>query len=154
LNEIPPSDPVRQAALRKLDWSRPDDVALLRRLVQQRSPVSTRLGVASEGSVFAFNAVHLPMWYARELDAAVCFVRDGQTVRILDVVASRMPTWSELAEHLPPGTGRAEICFCPDGLGLEDRAEPRARSDPGFLMVRGAFVPAACPKMFPRTAEC
>lgn len=151
---IPPGDPARPAGLRKLDWSCRDDVALLRRLVRERSPVSTTLGVASEESVFAFNAVHLPMWYAQELDAIVSFSVDDRTVRIFDVVARRMPTWAELAAQLPAGTDRVEVCFCPDGLGLEAPAEPCAGQGHGCIMVRGTFVRDQRPLMFPRTAEC
>ena len=144
----------QQRGLRRLDWSCRDDVALLRRLVRERQPVSNRLGVASEEAVFAFNAVNMPMWYAEELDTIICFKQEGQTVRIFDVVASKLPTWAELAEYLPAGTDRVEIYFCPDGLGLESSAGPCAVSGDDVIMVRGPFVPDSQPKMFPRTAEC
>ena len=153
-DDIPPINPVRSASLRRLDWARQDDVALLRRLVRRRSPVSIRLGVASEEAVFAFNAVNMPMWYARELDAIICFKQKGRTVRLFDVVANKLPTWAELADYLPPGTDRVEICFCPDGLGLESSAVPCDGLGHGLLMARGPLGSDSQPRMFPRTVEC
>ena len=154
VSDVPPSDPARQAGLRKLDWSRRDDVVLLRRLVAERTPVSTRLGVASESAVFAFNALRLAMWYAEELDAIICLTREGGAVRICDVVARTLPKWAELAEYLPADADRVELGFCPDGLGLAGLAQRCGAPGDGLFMVRGPFVAGDAPLMFPRTTQC
>jgi predicted N-acetyltransferase YhbS len=147
-------DPSANPRLRELDWSHPEDVSLLRKLVRRRTPVSTRLGVEGEEAVFAFNAVSLPMWYTRELDTIVCFRQDGSMIRIFDVVARELPPWQELAAYLPAGTTAVELCFCPDRFELDCSAEPCSGLGHGLLMARGPFVAAAQPVMFPRTAEC
>ncbi len=148
-----PGDSGGLSGLRKLDWSCGDDVALLRRIACKRSPVSRVLGVASEPSLFAVNAARLPMWYSRELDAVVSLSEVGDVIRVYDVAASTVPSWEELAWQLPAGAERVELCFCPDGLGLEGLATPAVCPCEDYFMARGPFGDDSRPRMFPRTAE-
>jgi GNAT superfamily N-acetyltransferase len=149
----PDSSSDKDGDLRRLDWSREEDVALLKRIARERVPVSRVLGAAAAPGIFAFNAARLPTWHSRELDAIVAMDETGGTTRIHDVAASRMPSWEELVRQIPAGMKRIELWFCPDGLGAEEFVTPIECPYEGYFMARGPLGDESRPRMLPRTAE-
>ena len=114
--------------------------------------MSRRLGVRPERDVFLFDTGTMALPYAEALDAIVVYsVKDG-VLRLLDVVAPRMPSLDEVCASIPEPYERVALYFAPDGLGAGDlEAEPYRLDD--FLMVRGPW-PVDGPFMLPPTARC
>ncbi len=125
------------SGLRRLDWRAPGDRALLDRLLRTRAPVSARLGVIREDAVFKFNVALRDVDYCEALDAALVTHRAGDVLHLEDLVAPELPALDELLRGLPEPVHRVVLHFAPDGLGVD--AEPRARDDGDWLMVRGEF---------------
>ena len=141
------------SALRRLDWARDEDIALLKRIARERIPVSQVLGVAPAPGLFAFNATHLPMWYSSEFDTLLAMQTEGGIVRICDVAAGEMPRWEELIRLIPANAERVELCFSPDLLDVGESVVSGACPFPGYLMACGPLGDETRPRMLPRTAE-
>jgi len=140
--------------LRDCEASDPADIALWRRLLAEREPVSARAAILRDPHVFCFNAAHLNVRYAAQLDALLDYACENGTLRLYDVVAPRMPTLVELVSAVAEPVERVEVYFPPDRLAadlapqLHDLGRP---DDPDTWMVRGAWTEA--PFMWPRTAR-
>jgi hypothetical protein len=131
----------------------PDDLRLLRRLLERRAPVSERLGSRADDVVFVvavlltwgdFSRLH----YHAGLDAiSVHEVRD-RTLVLYDVVAASIPPLPALAAAIGAGADRVLTFFAPDRLGDGFQAQPwdqkqtEAMGGDWFagLMARGPFV--------------
>lgn len=141
--------------LRPLAVDTPADLALLHRLLESREPVSYTLGVRGGAAIFCFNEGHEPLWYSASLDTLLRLEVEGRTLRILDVVAPVMPSWSALLAVLPWPIDHVSFDLCPDRLAPE--AEPRRHlldhDGPSWLMVRGDWLPAGTPFTLPRSAR-
>jgi hypothetical protein len=140
--------------LRKLDFGRPRDVALLRRALTERAPVSLSLGIVREQAVFAFNEARRALHYSDKLDAVLSLEIEGTTLRLFDVVGKKLPQLSEIVEIIAVPIERVEVYFCPDQLGGDLTPESHALGGDDLLMVRGSFPPEGKPFMLPRSARC
>ncbi len=142
------SAPRPSAAPRRLDPSRPDDLALLKRLLSEREPVSERVAVEGAASLFLSQAGESALAYSPALDAVAALQVEGDVLTLVDVVAAGMPTLAALlaALHRTPRT--VEVLFPTDKLAWHGAA---VRDDTG-LMLRGP-APAAFrqPFMLPPT---
>jgi predicted N-acetyltransferase YhbS len=141
--------------LRRLDLAVPADLALLHRLLDEREPVSRVLGVRREKTIFLFNEARNPLWYAPELDAALCLEREGHRLRLYDLVAPRLPRLEDLAACLPWEVEELEICLAPDRLAPDEASHPVLfeHDGPSWLMVRGPFAAEGQPFILPRGAR-
>ncbi len=139
--------------LRQLDLGKPSDLRLLHRLLDQRAAVSRQLGVVREHGVFLFTQAKEPMWYAEDLDAILCFKIVGSTLRIQDVVATRMPTLQALIDRIDPSPTHVEVYFTPDRLEASLTAEPHIVDGDSLLMARGEFPDHGPDFMLPITAR-
>jgi hypothetical protein len=148
-----PGAPAGQG-LRKLDFGRARDVALLRRALTERAAVSLTLGVVREQAVFAFNEARRPLHYSDRLDVVLSLEIEGATLRLFDVVGKNLPGLSEIVEMVPAPIERVEVYFCPDRLGGDLTAESHVLGGDDLLMVRGSFPPQGKPFMLPRSARC
>ena len=144
--------PARAAsAPRGLSADAPDDVALLRRLLAERTPVSARVGSLEEGTVLVvallltwgdFSRVH----HHEALDVVTVHEVHDRTLVLYDVVGRTVPPLERLTECID--ADRVVVLFPPERLGEGFVAEPwdpaRAKSlgygDDTVLMVRGPFV--------------
>ncbi|HEU4367292.1 MAG TPA: GNAT family N-acetyltransferase [Methylomirabilota bacterium] len=107
----------------------PDDVRLLRRLLERRAPVSERLGSLEAGTVFViallltwgdFSRLH----YHAELDALTVHEVRDRTLVLYDVVASSIPALEGLTAVVGAGADRVVTFFAPDRLGEGFHPEP------------------------------
>ena len=130
---LPPSRPAPGG---RVLTDAPDDVRLLRRLLERRAPVSERLGSLEDGTVFLIalmltwgdlSRVH----YHAALDAITVHEVRERTLVLYDVVAPAIPPLPALAAAIGAGTDRVMTFFAPDRLGDGFRAEPwdRARAE-------------------------
>lgn len=126
---------------RILDPEREDDLALIRRALSVRAPVSDRLATREPGWHFLIDLalhgslaptlVHLPA-----LEAIACVETYRGALRIHDVIAPRIPPLRELLAHLGSTKRVIELAFTPDlsWSGAMTTAEHDATD---VLMVRG-----------------
>ncbi len=139
--------------LRRLDLDQPADLRLLHRLLDERAPVSRRLGVVREHGVFLFTQAKQPMWYAEDLDAILCLEIADATLHLRDLVATRIPTLQEVIDRIDSPLERVEVYFTPDQLNAPLAPEPHVVDGDSLLMVRGEFPRPHSDVMLPSTAR-
>ena len=143
-----------RGGLRELDRGDREDLARLHRLLAEREPVSEVLGAVRERDVFLFATARTPLLRSDELDLVVAARRDGTTLRILDVVARRVPTLDRLLDLFEAPVERVEVCFAADRLGGDLTPTPHLLDGDDHLMVRGPFLPDATPAMLSPVSRC
>lgn len=147
----PLPEPVPTAA-RLLDLERPGDLAILRRALERRVPVSRIAAAGDDGWHFLIDLglwpeargglIHLPDHGAVAV-AEVEAGDDGTTLHLYDVVGPALPPpgalvgAAEAAFGAPPTAWRVYVC--PDRLGAPLAPEPHPFED--VLMVRGEPLP-------------
>lgn len=139
--------------LRRLDLDQPADLRLLHRLLDERAPVSRRVGVVRERGVFLFTQATQTMSYAEDLDAILCLKIVDATLRLYDLVAIRIPTLQEVIERINSPLKRVEVYFTPDQLDAPLDPEPHIVDGDSLLMVRGEFPGPQNDVMLPSTAR-
>ncbi len=144
----PMAAPVSDAAPSPLDLSRPDDLALVERLLAAREPVSEQVAVEGGASLFLSQAGDATLAYAPALDAVAAFHSEADAFTLVDVVAAQVPTLAVLLAALHRTPRRVAVLFPTDKLAWEGAT---IREDTG-LMLRGR-EPAAFqqPFMLPPT---
>jgi len=140
------------------------DRELMHRLLDRRQPLSGVLGVGPERASWAFYEFRSAVRYLPGLDVAVVAERRGERLVLFDVVGPRVPSLSELLEHLGEDCAEVVACFAPDRLGGAFAAEPHDLAggplalQPGeagwYFMARGPFAAEGRPLMLPRPARC
>ena len=135
--------PDRSAAPRRLDLSRPADLALLRRLLCAREPVSDHVAVEGAASLFLSQAGENALLYSPALDAVAALELEEDVLTLVDIVAARMPTLAVLLAALRQVPRMVEVLLPTDKLAWTGTA---AREDTG-LMLRGP-APAAFQRAF------
>jgi predicted N-acetyltransferase YhbS len=145
----------RPDRLRLLDMRDARDVALVRRLLETREPVSRVVGVASETVVFFFNEGRNPLWYAEDLDVVVCLEQRGRTLTLFDVVGPHAPPLDALVERISHPVDEVLVCFAPDLLRVDGTARPHVldHDGPSYLMVHGPFGAENQAFTLPRSAR-
>lgn len=146
----------RARSVRRLHIESDDDVALLCRLLDARSPVSNRFAPLRQREMFLFNALLAPdvnLDFLEEDDAVVAW-RSGEDgcLELLDIVATSIPSLADILASLEISTTRVIVRFAPDRLAWEGTALPDAGDMK--LMLRGAesLLPAG-PFALPSMAE-
>ncbi len=147
----PPPTPIEARPARRL--SLPDDLALVRRLLASRSPVSGHVAISGGGAQFLDHVTHaedLTLDYLADWDALVVSEQADDTFILVDLVAETMPTLATLLAALHRHPATVTVLFPPDLLTW---AGNPVAEDAG-LMTRGVIPPAfASPFMFPPMAE-
>jgi len=152
VTDAPPARPADRHPVRRFDGNSSGDVAMLRDLLRERTPVSNHFGVVGEEAVFLFNTALEPLDVADDLGAVISAVRDETTLRLYDVVAREMPTLAEILARYAP-VDRVEVYFAPDRLAAELVAEPHRLDGNDHLMALGEFPPEGTAFMLPRTVR-
>jgi ribosomal protein S18 acetylase RimI-like enzyme len=138
-----------------------DDVALLRRLLDARVPVSRRLGATEDGTIFVVGL--LLTWgdlsrvrYLPALDAVAVYEVLERTLVLYHVLGANIPSLDALAGAIGAEADRVVVLFAPDQLdtALEPQAWDATRAasigaaEFVELMVRGP-LPVGGPFMLP-----
>lgn len=148
----PPAD--GRDGFRPLRFDDPADRTLLASHLDRRQPISGRLGVAGEKAVFSFNRPDDGLFYSPDLDAICWFERVGTTLRLIDVIAPRIPSLDDILRHVPAGVTRVDGYFAPDRLDAPRALPVPHRHDDLHLMARGPFAADAHPFMIPPASRC
>lgn len=152
---ITPQSTQRRDGLRLLDPHDVQDIALLHRLLETRTPVSQVVGVINEKAVFCFNEGSRPLYYAADLDVILCLEQEGTCLSLLDIVGPHIPPLAAIVERVPHPVEEVVICFSPDRLAVTAEAKPYLfdHDGPSYLMVRGPFAAEGHAFTLPRSAR-
>ena len=136
--------------VRPLSLDDPGDVALLRRLLAARAPVSCRLGPVEPGTIFGIACLLQAgrpeiLHYVAPLDAVVACERRGPVLMLHDVVSAVIPRLPALLEWLGEGVEEVLTLFTPDRVGGPLVPQP----GPIELMVLGPLAVEGLPMMLP-----
>lgn len=151
----PPLPMEDSQASRRLSPGCAEDVSLIRELLATRTPVSLQTGLVDQGTMFLLNVAldtDLDLAYLEEAEAVVVFQQDGDgSFRLVDVVASAIPSLATILAGLRMRPSRVEVCFPTDRLDWTGTATP---ANQGIsLMFKGELPPALHqPFMLPPTA--
>lgn len=141
--------------LRLLNLSDSNDVKLLHRLLDNRTPISNVVGVLpqQEKALFCVNEATRPLHYAEDLDVIICMEIEDTQIKLFDVVGTNIPTLESLLAQIPQHIKEIIVYFSPDHLNANFQAIPHVL-DEAFLMVRGKFAAEGELFMLPRSARC
>jgi hypothetical protein len=137
---------------RPFEAVRPGELALLDRLLTERTPVSKRVGVVDERDVFKFSQGTEGLHYCEALECFAVFELAGSRLTLSDVVACELPSLDALLSQLAPAVDTVEFHFSPDRFEVDARPEP-FRSDSNYYMVRGPFAAEGEAFMVPPSAR-
>lgn len=108
--------------------------------------------VAVDGGAFLFldHADDYALTYSTVYDAVIVSDEDADAFTLVDVLATQVPTLTEIVSILRPKSPITEVLFPPDKLQWHGTATP----DDTGLMMRGPEAPAfQCGFMLPPTTE-
>ena len=152
----PPAAASRRAATaRPLSLQRDEDIALLRRLLRGRAPVSETFGLLDQAAMVLLNAAamqdRVQLFHLPEQDVAVAIEQPAEGgFRLHDVIGANIPGLAEILAALDLQPNEVQVCFPPDRLGWTGTPHPvRQRT---LLMARGPFLDPATPFMLPPLA--
>ncbi|AIC25529.1 GCN5-related N-acetyltransferase protein [Rhizobium etli bv. mimosae str. IE4771] len=115
-----------------------DDLALLRSLLERRSPVSTTLAVTANAAMFLINTQLDPdtrVSFLEDQQAVIAWKMDEGRFNLLDVVAAEIPPLAEILGGLDIASASVEVHFRPDKLDWTGAPQPLESGT--VLMLRG-----------------
>ena len=151
---MPTTRPRDKARLLSLDDAA--DLALVTRLLEARADVSQLFAARRQTKSFLLNACFDPdirLSHAAGPDAVVAWKQEGAMLRILDIVAMRMPALGNIASALGTGADRVEVMFPVDQLGWQGEAVPFQGSCDLMIRVRGGNPAPSAPFMLAPMAD-
>jgi GNAT superfamily N-acetyltransferase len=146
-----------EGASRALSMDDPADLRIVDELLRDRQPVSERCAAREPGWLFKID---VSLWreaagmlrFLPDLGCVVACDERGGALRVLDVIARRVPGLAEILARLGPGPDRVECYVTPDRLGVGLAAEPSPLVD--RLMVRGRPLGVSSPFALSPLAHC
>ena len=140
-------------ATRRLDLHDAADLALLRRLLRERTPVSQRFAVCGQATMFLINALfldRLTLSHMPTQDAVIAWrAGDDGTFELLDVIATEVPLLATILQALGVRPARMEVAFPPDRLDWQGEAVAEA-GDLRFMMRgKAGLLPAGPGRLSP-----
>ncbi|MBU7582931.1 MAG: GNAT family N-acetyltransferase [Nostoc sp. TH1S01] len=146
--------PVGSNGFRVLDIADHQDLELLHRLLEVRSPVSHIVGIVNEKPLFCFNEGGRSLYYAADLDLISCMTIENNQLHIFDIVAPQISPLTEILARIPQVIAEVFVYFSPELLDIEETQAFPYQLDDGLLMVRGEFAAEGQKFMLPRSARC
>jgi ribosomal protein S18 acetylase RimI-like enzyme len=121
------------------DASQAGAVERLDRLLRERTPVSSRVGLVEELDVFKFSNGSDGLHYSSNLDCFAVYEIAGTRLVLSDLVARELPSLDDLLTEVAGTIESVEFHFSPDRFDVETRSE-LFRYDRDVFMVRGPFA--------------
>lgn len=108
--------------VRKMDFFMETDLEIVRGLFRQYEPLSHEFAPLDHASSFYLN-LYNPFFqerlhYSEALHAVLVFEADGETLRLFDVVAAKLPSLDEILAQIGLPFTQIEFSFCPDRFGI------------------------------------
>jgi hypothetical protein len=113
------------AGARPLSLDHATDLSLVTRLLETRADVSECFAARGQTRTFLLNACFDPdirLSHVAGPDAVVAWKQEGDTFRILDVAANRMPALGEVTGALGTSARHVEVLFPTDRLDWQGEA--------------------------------
>ena len=139
-------EPAGEASARPLDFAREGE--LLGRLLATRGLVSSRCSVIDDGGLAAdlLGSGTWPMAYDTALDAVIVHEVEDDTLVLVDIVASRVPSAARILGALGARPARLRTLFPPDrldwtGVPVTDDTGLMARGNLPLAMQRPFMLP-------------
>jgi len=106
---------------RQLSIEVPDDLRLIKTLLQNRQSVSAQFSVVRQMEMFLLNASFNAAIRLTALgdEVVIAWTFDGATLWLLDVVSMAIPSLATIVSALAIEPDRIEICFSPDRLDCQ-----------------------------------
>ncbi len=136
---LPPAAAMSAGVSRTLSLEKSADAVLVKRLLRQRTPVSSIFAVAAQAEMFLLNGGFDTGIQLSYLDQPECVVAwksgEADCFRLLDIVGKTIPPLSVILDALDQRPSRVEVCLPPDRLDWQGTPEPFPSHT--SLMVRG-----------------
>ena len=137
-----PTGPARH---RRLSLDDPEDLALLLRTFERRTPLSRIASASDHPGLFLLKARETPAIALHHLPALDTIVAlDPRGPVLLDVVAPAIPPLGAISSALGLGPGGIEVRFTPDRLEWDWDTTTLLRTG---LMARGPYLPSGTPSL-------
>lgn len=152
--EISRIEPRGSRSLRPLTDSA-DDLALIRRLAEERAPVSKVYGPVGSPDLLIINTLLrrdglAQLHYAEDLDCIAAFEVQGGRVMMYDLIAAVVPPVTTILERIGKRV-RPSLFFTPDSV--DDVRRHGIQDPPDWFMVRGRW-PVDGPCSVPPFSRC
>ncbi|MFN0137261.1 MAG: GNAT family N-acetyltransferase [Phycisphaerae bacterium] len=148
---LPPS--VAPCVARPLSINSRVDIALLEARRRTAAPISRQFAPSPRGAMFWYNELRHGLRRVYDLptlDALAVFDHDGGRLRLLDMLADRLPSLDDLIDATGSQASVVELWFSPDQFDAVCEVVPRRDGD--FLMARGPLAIEGRPFAFPPPA--
>ncbi len=139
----------------KLETDNSSDWATIQRLIAERVPVSSVLGVINDRHLLMFYCLIVypdDLYYLMEEDALAIFKHEGSTLHLYDIVSRHAVNLdSAIAKIAGPATSRAVFHFVPDSTNLPVTKELMPTDD--VLFIQPTLTHISQDFMFPSTSH-
>ncbi|WP_428427109.1 GNAT family N-acetyltransferase [Pararhizobium sp.] len=150
----PPLETRLAGIARALSLGNAADIALIRRALGERTPVSSVFAVTAQAEMFLLNGVFDPdirLTYLEQFDVVVAWKSDEASFQLLDIAGKTIPPLSAILSALDQRPDHVEVCFPSDRLDWPDT--PATFESDISLMVRGSAAGLSGPVMLSPMAE-
>jgi hypothetical protein len=123
----PPATAKFRGSSRTLSLENSAAAALIKRLLHERTPVSSIFAVAAQAEMFLLNSCFDPgilLSYLDQPESVVAWKREADCFRLLDIVGKAIPPLSVILAALDQRPRRIEVCLPPDRLDWQGTPEP------------------------------
>lgn len=138
LGPPPPVETTHAGAAHVLSVENAADIALIRQILRERTPVSSVFAVAAQAEMFLLNSFFDPdieLAYLDRFEAVVAWKSDEASFQLLDIAGKSIPPLAAILPVLDQRPDRVEVCFPPDKLGWQ--GTPESFESDICLMVQG-----------------
>ena len=150
----PPLETRLAGGARALSLDNAADMALIRQVLRERTPVSSVFAVTAQTEMFLLNGFFDPdvrLLYLDQFEVVIAWKEDETSFQLLDIAGKTIPPLSALLGALDQRPGRVEVCFPPDRLDWQGK--PESFESDISLMVRGSATVVSGPVMLSPMAE-
>ncbi len=134
-----PVAPTKDPLARRLDIRDATDLALIRRVLAERTPVSNHFAVLDQSHMLLLNAWLSPSVSLHWLEHTNCITATEAStpdrLSLLDIIASNIPPLTHLHAALAPAATEVDVHFPPDRLSIHGGFETTPAEDGLALMM-------------------
>ncbi len=103
--------------IRPLNIDLSEDLELMHRLLNDRCPVSRRLGICDEHVLFTYTALNESIFYSEKHKLLISYCIEEEILYLKDLVYSSPLPLDKVLSLIPETFSKVIIQFCPDLLG-------------------------------------
>lgn len=123
--------------LRKLDCANEEDLQVIHKILQTRTPVSNQFGISDNQGIFMFYALYVfqdSIYLYEDEEAIIVYQNEGKVLHLYDVVSKYKVDLVRLLSHISNSeTETIQFHFTPDRFTDNVKCEPTSHSDLLFV---------------------